>query len=79
MLNYLDILDRANNGPYLSEENWDLEKVAMTARRLVKKYKLDWDKNDLITDDASLSEAIFKADTRWPWNWARTAVPPNAS
>ena len=61
MLNYLDILDRANNGPYLSEENWDLEKIAMTARRLVKKYKLDWDKNDLVTDDASLSEAIFKA------------------
>ena len=61
MLNYLDILDRANSGPYLAEENWDLEKVAMTTRRLVKKYKLDWDKNDLVTDDASLSEAIYKA------------------
>ena len=41
MLNYLDILDRANDGPYLSEENWDLEKIAMTTKRLVKKYKLD--------------------------------------
>ena len=61
MLNYLDILDRTNTGPYLAEENWDLEKVAMTTRRLVKKYKLTWDKNDLVTDDASLSEAIFKA------------------
>jgi len=61
MLNYLDILDRANNGPYISEENWDLEKIAMTTKRLVKKYKLDWDKNDLVTDDASLSKAIFEA------------------
>lgn len=61
MLNYLDILDRANNGPYMAEENWDLEKVAMTTRRLVKKYKLEWNKNELVTDDASLSEAIFNA------------------
>ncbi len=61
MRNYLEILDRAHNGPYISEENWDLEKIAMTTKRLVKKYKLEWDKNTLVTDDASLSEAIFKA------------------
>lgn len=61
MLNYLEILDRANTGPYLAEENWDLEKVAMTTKRLVKKYKLEWNKEDLVTDDASLSEAIFNA------------------
>jgi methylamine---corrinoid protein Co-methyltransferase len=61
MLNYLDILDRAHNGPYISEENWDLEKIAMTTKRLVKKYKLEWDKNCLVTDDPSLSEAIWNA------------------
>jgi methylamine--corrinoid protein Co-methyltransferase len=61
MLNYLEILDRANTGPYLAEENWDLEKVAMTTKRLVKKYKLEWNKNELVTDDASLSEAIYNA------------------
>ena len=61
MLNYLDILDRAHNGPYITEENWDLEKIAMTTKRLVKKYKLEWDKNCLVTDDASLSEAIWNA------------------
>ena len=61
MLNYLDILDRAQTGPYISEENWDLEKIAMTTRRLVKKYKLEWNPNELVTDDAALSEAIWKA------------------
>jgi hypothetical protein len=60
-LNYLDILDRAHNGHYISEENWDLDKIAMTTKRLVKKYKLEWDKNDLVTEDASLSEAIWNA------------------
>lgn len=61
MLNYLDILDRAHNGPYITEENWDLERIAMTTKRLVKKYKLEWDRNCLVTDDASLSEAIWNA------------------
>jgi methylamine--corrinoid protein Co-methyltransferase len=61
MLNYLEILDRANNGPYIAEENWDLEKVAMTTRRLVKKYKLEWAPDEIVTDDASLSEAIYNA------------------
>lgn len=61
MLNYLEILDRANNGPYMAEENWDLEKVAMTTRRLVKKYKLEWNPEEIVTDDAALSEAIYKA------------------
>ncbi|HEU0294678.1 MAG TPA: monomethylamine:corrinoid methyltransferase, partial [Anaerolineales bacterium] len=61
MLNYLDILDRAHNGPYISEENWDLDKIAMTTKRLVKKYKIAWDANCLVTDDAALSEAIWKA------------------
>jgi methylamine--corrinoid protein Co-methyltransferase len=61
MLNYLDLLDRAHNGPYISEENWDLDKIAMTTKRLVKKHKLEWDKNDLVTDDPSLTEAIWNA------------------
>jgi hypothetical protein len=61
MLNYLDILDRAHNGPYISEESWDLDRIAMTTKRLVKKYKLEWDRNNIVTDDPSLSECIFKA------------------
>lgn len=61
MLNYLEILDRANTGPYLSEENWDLEKVAMTARRLVKKYKVEYDPNEIVTSDPAIADAIYQA------------------
>ena len=39
---YHDILDRARSGSYITEEEWDLQKVAMTTRKLVKKYKLAW-------------------------------------
>ena len=61
MLNYLEILDRANTGPYLSEENWDLDKVAMTARRLVKKYKVEYDSNEIVTSDPAIADAIYQA------------------
>jgi methylamine---corrinoid protein Co-methyltransferase len=61
MLNYLEILDRANSGPYMSEENWDLEKVAMTTRRLVKKYKVEYDPEEIVTSDPAIADAIYQA------------------
>ena len=61
MWNYLDILDRANEGEYLSEESWDLEKVAATTRRLVRKHRLEWDRNEIVTADASLVDAVYQA------------------
>lgn len=61
MTDFLDILERSNEGEYISEENWDLEKVAATARRLVKKYRLEWDCNQVVSDDASLADAIYQA------------------
>ena len=61
ILNYLDVLDRANNGPYISEENWDLEKVAVTTMKLVQKYELDWGPEVIVADDPGLADAIFEA------------------
>lgn len=61
MSDYLEILERANTGEYITEENWDLEKVVATARRLVKKYALQWDRSQVVTDDPSLADAIYQA------------------
>lgn len=61
MLNYLEILDRAQQGPYLEEESWDLDKVTLTTRKLVRKHKLDWDPNVIVTDDPGLADTIFEA------------------
>ncbi len=61
MTDYLEILERSNEGEYISEENWDLEKVAATARRVVKKYRLEWDRNQIVVDDPSLADAIYQA------------------
>jgi len=61
MLNYLEILDRAASGPYIKEEDWDLEKVAMTTAGFVTKHKLAWNPEEIITDDPALADAVFDA------------------
>ena len=61
ILSYLDIIDRANNGPYISEDNWDLEKVAMTTMKIVEKYDLAWNPEEIVTDDPGLADTIFDA------------------
>jgi len=59
--NYLEILDRASQGEYLAETDWDLQRVALTTQKLVKKYKLEWDPQQIVTDDPGLADAIFDA------------------
>ncbi len=61
LLSYQEIMDRANNGPYTTEENWDLEKVAMTTMRLVDKYGLTWDPEVIVPDDEGMIDAVFEA------------------
>jgi methylamine--corrinoid protein Co-methyltransferase len=61
MIDFLEILERSNTGEYISEEDWDLEKVASTARRLVRKYHLEWDRNQIVSDDPILADAIYQA------------------
>ncbi len=61
MTDYLEILERSNQGEYITEESWDLDKVALTARRLVKKYRLEWDRNQVVTNDTTLVDAIYQA------------------
>jgi methylamine--corrinoid protein Co-methyltransferase len=58
---YLEILDRANTGKYCTEEQWDLEKVAMTTRRIVEEHKLRWNPDEVIPNDAGLADAVFEA------------------
>jgi methylamine---corrinoid protein Co-methyltransferase len=58
-LNY--VLDLSNSGVYLDEETWDLEKVAATTRKLVKKYGIVWDPGILIPEDPKLLASLFEA------------------
>ncbi|MGE5139774.1 MAG: monomethylamine:corrinoid methyltransferase [Rudaea sp.] len=61
MLNYLEIIDRSLSGPYMTEEDWDLEQVALTARALVRRYHLEWDREEIVTADPDLADNVFQA------------------
>ncbi len=61
MKTYYEILDRANSGPYMDEETWDLDRVAATTLQLVEKHKLSWDPEQIITDDPGLADTVFDA------------------
>ncbi|HET60519.1 MAG TPA: monomethylamine:corrinoid methyltransferase [Chloroflexi bacterium] len=61
MQDFFEIFDRAVSGNYISEEDWDIQKVAATARRLVKKYHLEWDPRQIVVDDSQLVDAVYQA------------------
>lgn len=61
IVDYFDVLDRANQGPYISENDWDLQKVAMTTQKIVQKYDLDWDPDQIVPNDPGLADTIFEA------------------
>src|SRR5690606_11941936 len=61
ILDYHEILDRAYKGPYISVACSDFEKVSMTYARIVRKSKLSWDTECIITADPALADAVFEA------------------
>jgi methylamine--corrinoid protein Co-methyltransferase len=58
---YLDILDRAKNGPLVSKPNWDMDHIVLPVRKLVSKYQLAWDKKQAIPEDEDLINRLFQA------------------
>ena len=58
---YLDIMDRAKTGEPVSKADWDMDHVVLPVRRLVKKYRLEWDKNQVIPEDEDLIDRLFQA------------------
>ncbi|OGO30291.1 MAG: hypothetical protein A2136_02550 [Chloroflexi bacterium RBG_16_54_11] len=53
------VLDLSNSGAYISEDTFDLERVAATTRQLVKEYRIAWDPEVIVPDDPQLSASIF--------------------
>lgn len=59
--NFLEICERSYSGPIVPKADWDMKSVVKTTQRLVKKYRLAWDKSDLIPVDHDLMERMFAA------------------
>ncbi len=58
---YLEILDRAKNGVECKKNDWDMEHVVLPVMKLVKKYDLKWDKQQVVPRDTNLIDRVFQA------------------
>ena len=66
----LSVLDKAENGPVVEEKDWDRVYINKTIRELLKKYQIDWDRNDPgVPSDDALADRVFAAG----WEFALRA------
>ena len=60
-LNYLEIIERSNQGQPVKKEDWDFEQIALGTRELVKKYRIAWNRDTIIPTDTGLIDRVFQA------------------
>jgi methylamine---corrinoid protein Co-methyltransferase len=58
---YLEIIERAQNGPQVTKNDWDLEHIVLPVKRLLKKYQLSWTPTAILPNDPGLVDRIFAA------------------
>jgi methylamine--corrinoid protein Co-methyltransferase len=61
MLNFLDVYERALNGPLMSEQDFDMKVFIPTLRRVVKEHGIHYDKENLVPSDDVLADELFYA------------------
>ncbi len=58
--NFLELCERSHHGPTLAKDDWDMTVVDGTAE-MVDKYRLGWDRQQLIPRDDDLMDRLFQA------------------
>ncbi len=69
MMNYekyqmlLNVIDKAENGPIVDENEWDKQYIGETVQNLIKKYDINWNMEDkpLVSSDDDLADRTFEA------------------
>lgn len=57
----LEVLDKAENGPIVEEQEWDFDYIQKPIARLVKDYDIKWDKDQMVPSDDDLADRAFAA------------------
>lgn len=60
MANIFEVLSRAENGPYIKEDDFNM-KLFKTNKQLIKKYGIKYDKNTPIVFDEEMADGVFQA------------------
>jgi methylamine--corrinoid protein Co-methyltransferase len=57
----LSVLDKAEGGTVLDENDWDFNYINHTIKELVKNYDISWDKEVIVPADDALADRLFEA------------------
>ncbi|UCF27149.1 MAG: monomethylamine:corrinoid methyltransferase, partial [Chloroflexota bacterium] len=61
MLNFLDVYERALQGPLMTEQDFDLKIFIPSLRRVVKDYGIEFDPENPIPSDDRAADNLFNA------------------
>ena len=61
MVDFIEVMRRSENGPYIEERDFDIEVVFKTGRDLAKRYGLSYDRKQLITLNPEIADIAFRA------------------
>ena len=61
LVRFLDVIDRSYGGPMIDEEEFDLKNVAGNVTRVIQKYNIKLNKEQIIQQDDALADRAFEA------------------
>jgi len=61
MINFIDVLDRATKGPMMTQKEFDMKVFIPTMKKIIKKYKIKWERKEVINTNDDLADKIFEA------------------
>ena len=61
MLSIFEILKRTDDGPSISERDFDIEMIFKKTKELVERYGIKYDRNELVTQNPEMGDAAFEA------------------
>ena len=57
----LSVLDKAENGPVLDENDWDFNYINRTIKDLIEKYDIHWGAEVMVPADDALADRLYEA------------------
>ena len=61
MIDFFEIIKRALNGPYYSEQDFNIKLLVPKVTEVVKEYGIRYDSETPVPDDDQLADDVFQA------------------
>ncbi len=58
-VDFMEVMRRTESGPFVEERDFDIEVIFKTSRELIKKYGIQYDRQQLITLNPEMADAAF--------------------